>query len=122
DADATTKGKIQLAGDLSGTAASPTVPGKIDKSTATTKGDLLAATASATIARLGVGLDNQVLTADSTQTTGIKWAPAVGSGDASTNTASSVDGEVALFSGTGGKTLKRATGSGIAKLTSGVQS
>lgn len=27
DADATTKGKIQLAGDLSGTAASPTVPG-----------------------------------------------------------------------------------------------
>lgn len=43
-------------------------------------------------------------------------------GDASTNTASSVDSEVALFSGTGGKTLKRATGSGLAKLTSGVLS
>lgn len=43
-------------------------------------------------------------------------------GDASTNTSSSVDGEVALFSGTGGKTLKRATGSGLAKLTSGVLS
>ncbi len=43
-----------------------------------------------------------------------------GSGDASTNTSSSVDSEVVLFSGTAGKTLKRATGSGIAKLTSGV--
>ena len=45
-----------------------------------------------------------------------------GSGDASTDTSSSVDSEVALFSGTGGKTLKRATGSGLAKLTSGVLS
>lgn len=45
-----------------------------------------------------------------------------GTGDASTNTASSVDSEVALFSGTGGKTLKRATGSGLATLTSGVLS
>lgn len=43
-------------------------------------------------------------------------------GDASTNTATSVDSEVALFSGTGGKTLKRATGTGLAKLTSGVLS
>lgn len=36
--------------------------------------------------------------------------------------ASSVDSEIALFSGTGGKTIKRATGSGFAKLTSGVLS
>jgi hypothetical protein len=45
-----------------------------------------------------------------------------GGGDASTNTSSSVDSEVALFSGTGGKTIKRATGTGLAKLTSGVLS
>lgn len=45
-----------------------------------------------------------------------------GGGDASTNTATSVDSEVALFSGTAGKTLKRATGTGLAKLTSGVLS
>lgn len=41
-------------------------------------------------------------------------------GDASTNTSTSVDSEIALFSGTGGKTLKRATTSGILKGTSGV--
>jgi hypothetical protein len=43
-----------------------------------------------------------------------------GGGDASTNTSASVDSEVVLFSGTAGKTLKRATGSGLAKLTAGV--
>jgi hypothetical protein len=45
-----------------------------------------------------------------------------GTGDASTNTSTSVDSEIALFSGTGGKTLKRATGSGVVKITSGVAS
>lgn len=49
------------------------------------------------------------------------WTVAgAGGGDASTNTASSVVSEVALFADTSGKLLKRATGSGIAKLTSGV--
>lgn len=43
-----------------------------------------------------------------------------GSGDFSSNTSTSVDGEVVVFSGTGGKTGKRATGTGLAKLTSGV--
>jgi hypothetical protein len=36
--------------------------------------------------------------------------------------ADSADGEIALFDGTSGKQLKRATGSGLAKLTSGVLS
>lgn len=48
--------------------------------------------------------------------------PGGGGGDASTNTATSVDSEVALFSLTTGKLLKRATGTGVAKLTSGVLS
>jgi hypothetical protein len=43
-----------------------------------------------------------------------------GGGDASTNTATSVVNEVAVFSDTSGKTLRRATGTGIATLTSGV--
>jgi lysophospholipase L1-like esterase len=49
---------------------------KIDKATATTKGDLLAATAASTIARVGVGTDGQILTADSASTPGVKWAAA----------------------------------------------
>lgn len=50
------------------------ITGAVQASTATTKGDLLAATAASTITRLGVGGDGQVLTADSSQATGIKWA------------------------------------------------
>lgn len=45
----------------------------------TTKGDLLARSASA-IARLPVGADGMVLTADSAQLSGVKWAPAAGGG------------------------------------------
>jgi hypothetical protein len=42
------------------------------------KGDMFVATADNTVARLGVGSNGQVLTADSTQTPGVKWAAAAG--------------------------------------------
>ncbi len=51
---------------------------------------------------------------------GPQGAAGAGSGDFSSNTATSVDSEIVLFSGTGGKTGKRATGTGIVKVTSGV--
>lgn len=45
----------------------------LDRAMMTTKGDILAASASGTVQRLGVGADGQVLVADSTQATGLKW-------------------------------------------------
>ena len=56
------------------TAGVATADAAIPKSTVTTKGDLIAATASATVTRLGLGTNGYVLTADSTQAAGIKWA------------------------------------------------
>jgi hypothetical protein len=54
------------------------VTGLIDPTT--TKGDLIARGSTAPSTRLGVGTNGQVLTADSTQTLGLKWAtPSVGS-------------------------------------------
>jgi hypothetical protein len=47
---------------------------KLNLNTATTKGDILAATAASAITRVGVGTNGQVLTADSTQAAGVKWA------------------------------------------------
>jgi hypothetical protein len=58
---------------------------KQDLATLTTKGDLYAATAASTVTRLPVGANTFVLTADSTQATGMKWA-AGGSGGGGTAT------------------------------------
>lgn len=49
--------------------------GAIQKSIVTAKGDILVAVASDTVERLGIGADGDVLTADQTRSTGVKWAP-----------------------------------------------
>lgn len=86
----------------------------------TTKGDLYVYGAAND--RLPVGTNGQVLVADSAEALGVKWDTLASGGDFSSSTATSVDGEVVVFDGTGGKTGKRATGTGVAKLTSGVLS
>ena len=52
----------------------PSVEGGIQPTLLTTKGDLISATAASTVARLPVGSDTQILVADSTASTGLKWA------------------------------------------------
>jgi hypothetical protein len=66
------------------------------------KGDLLAGTADNTIGRLAVGTNGQVLTADSAEATGMKWASAAGGGGLtllSTTTLSGTTTTVSSISG-----------------------
>ncbi len=63
-----------------GTMAVEAASSYVAKSLVTTKGDIIAATSSATPARLAVGTNGQVLTADSAQAAGVKWATPSGGG------------------------------------------
>jgi hypothetical protein len=62
-----------------GDAADATMATMTPKSTYTAKGSIAAATAASTPANLSVGTNGQILTADSTAATGIKWATAASS-------------------------------------------
>ena len=94
----------------------------IQPATLTTKGDTYVATAASTVTRLGAGTDGQVLTADSTQTKGLKWAtPATGSvtsitagtglsgGTITTTGTIAIDATVATLTGTQTMTNKTLT-------------
>lgn len=80
---------------------------KVDKSFFVAKGDLLSATAASTPARLAVGSNGQVLTADSAESTGLKWASSLtnpmttqgdlivgGTSGATTRLAKGADGDI----------------------------
>lgn len=72
---------------------------KVPKSVVTAKGDLLAATASAAVSNLAVGADGFVLTADSSQATGVKWATAGGGGSVPSPAASDEGRSLAVVGG-----------------------
>lgn len=87
-------------GTTAGTAAEgndPRIVGAVASSIVDVKGDLIAATAADTVARLPVGSNGQVLTADSAQSTGLRWA-AAGAGVA-TDTIWDVKGDVVAATG-----------------------
>jgi hypothetical protein len=73
----TAGGLTQLMGDHTTTGVTPDPHAVyLRKDTVTTQGDLYVTNASAAVIRLPVGSDGQVLTADSTQVPGVKWAAA----------------------------------------------
>lgn len=61
---------------VSAASAAAAVTTAIQASIIDAKGDLIAGTANDTVARLPIGTNGQILTADSAQSTGIKWADA----------------------------------------------
>lgn len=58
------------------------------------KGDLLAASGPDALGRLALGTDGQVLTADSAQTLGVKWAAATGGGSGLPTTGGTMTGTI----------------------------
>ena len=56
------------------------INGRINSTLVDAKGDIVAATAADTVARLAVGANDTVLTADSSTATGLKWAAAAAGG------------------------------------------
>jgi hypothetical protein len=90
DATTSVKGAVQLTDSTSSTstttAATPNsvksaydlANAAVAKSIVDAKGDLIAATAADTVSRLAIGANGTVLTADSAEATGMKWAAAAG--------------------------------------------
>jgi hypothetical protein len=98
--------EIQVGSGLSLSAGelSATVSAGIPATLLDAKGDLIVASAADTAARLAVGVTNgHVLTVDSAETLGVKWAAAAGGVGGGTG---STDNSILRSDGTGGSTLQ----------------
>ena len=91
---------LYLSGNLSDATISTTVANILQKSVLTTKGDIYVATGASTPVRLGVGTNDQVLTADSVQASGVKWAAASGGANTALSNLASVAINTSLISDT----------------------
>jgi len=108
--------------------ATATVEGHdiLTKKIADAKGDLLVGTADNAISRLGVGSNNYILTADSNEATGVKWAApqAVGSFESSIvfegATANDFETAIAVTDPTADRTITFPDATGTVALTSDV--
>lgn len=89
------------------------------KSLFTTKGDIVVATASGVLTRVGVGTNGHALVADSTQTSGVKWAAVSGGGTTTNNLVVKFDSgttegtDLYTFNGSTAKTIDIIAGSNI---------
>ena len=88
-------GETALASEVNAnfTAVKTEVDLKVGNTLLTTKGDIIAASAASTPARLGVGTNGQVLIADSTATNGVVWGEVASVG---ITNATIVQGDIAL--------------------------
>jgi len=106
----------------------PSVEGGIQPTIVDAKGDLIVATGNDSPNRLAVGANNLVLTADSAQATGVKWAapdPLTTKGDLFTYSTTEArlavgsNDQVLTADSTAATGLKWATGAGWTKVASG---
>ena len=119
DGTTTQKGAVQLEDSTSSTsttkAATPNsvksaydlANGAIAKSLVDAKGDIIAATADNTPARVAVGTDGQVLIADAASSAGVKWAtPSTGGGETLLSTTSLSSTSTSISIPTGYKAIR----------------
>jgi hypothetical protein len=85
-----------------GDAADATMATMVAKTIIDAKGDLIAGTAADTAARLAVGSNDQVLVADSTAATGLKWATPAGGGGMTSIASGSLSGASVTLSSIAG--------------------